>query len=136
MLYTLAEAIFAYIDEISRGLRRGVRGRAVARDARAAGAAAAAGRGAPARAAATGRRACGARGAAGWELPERVAALAFEATRPSGVDARLTASALVARDRGVGWALVPDASAPGRRAELERALRGAAAAIGPEVTPG
>jgi DNA-binding PucR family transcriptional regulator len=34
---------------------------------------------------------------------------------------------------GLGWALVPDPSAPGRRAELRAALRDASGALGPTV---
>jgi hypothetical protein len=74
--------------------------------------------------------------AAGWEMPGRVAALAFDDDAPERVDARLGASALVTRIDGVGWALVPDPLAPGRRAALEEALGGVAAAIGPEVELG
>jgi hypothetical protein len=73
--------------------------------------------------------------AAGWELPARVAALAFDGEAHHRVDARLGAFALVTRIDGVGWAFVPDPLAPGRRAELEHALDGAAAALGPEVPP-
>jgi len=98
-LYTLAEAIFAYIDEISAASAEG-HARQQSLEAReqqerrrrlveallrepqppAAELAALA-------------------FAAGWELPERLAALAFDGDAPEGVDARLTASALVARSR-------------------------------------
>jgi hypothetical protein len=132
-LYTLAEAIFAYIDEISTASAEGhAREQSLA-----------------AREQQERRRrlveallrspqppaaeVAGAAAAAGWDLPERVAALAFDADAPERVDARLSASALVTRVEGVGWALVPDPAAPGRRAELERALGGVAAAIGPGV---
>jgi hypothetical protein len=130
-LYTLAEAIFAYIDEISAASAEGH-----AREQSAA-----------AREQQERRRrlvdallrdpqppdVAGLAQAAGWELPARVAALAFDGDAPERVDARLAAFALVARIEGVGWAFVPDPFAPGRRAELERALGGAGAAIGPEV---
>ena len=134
-LYTLAEAIFAYIDEISAASAEG-HAREQSRAAR--------------EQQERRRRLVEAllrepqppaaevaqlAFAAGWELPERVAALAFDADAPERVDARLAAFALVARIDGVGWALVADPHAPGRRAELERALGGAAAAIGPEVAP-
>jgi hypothetical protein len=132
-LYTLAEAIFAYIDEISAASAEGhareqsaaareqqERRRrlvdALLREPQ------------PAEVAQLAQ-------AAGWELPGRVAALAFDGDASERVDARLAAFALVARIEGVGWAFVPDPFAPGRRAELERALDGAAAAIGPEVVP-
>jgi hypothetical protein len=134
-LYTLAEAIFAYIDEISAASAEGhAREQSLAereqQERRRRLVEALLGEPQPlpaevARAAA----------AAGWELPERVAALAFDADAPERVDARLAASALVTRIDGVGWALVPDPEAPGRRAELEAALAGSAAAIGPGVAP-
>jgi hypothetical protein len=130
-LYTLAEAIFAYIDEISAASAEGhareqsaaareqqERRRrlvdALLREPQ------------PAELAQLAQ-------AAGWELPARVAALAFDGDAPDRVDARLGAFALVARIEGIGWAFVSDPFAPGRRAELERALGGAGAAIGPEV---
>jgi hypothetical protein len=128
-LYTLAEAIFAYIDEISAASAEG-HARQQSQAAR--------------EQAELRRRlvetllrgdpeATRLATAAGWELPERVAALAFDADAPDRVDARLAAFAVVTRIEGAGWALVPDPFAPGRRAELDRALGGAAAAIGPEV---
>jgi sugar diacid utilization regulator len=64
-----------------------------------------------------------------------MAALAFDGDAPERVDARLAAVALVSRIEGTGWALVPDPFAPGREAELVRALGGAAGALGPEVDP-
>jgi PucR C-terminal helix-turn-helix domain len=132
-LYTLAEAIFAYIDEISAASAEGHASEQsrVAREEQE-----------------RRRRLVEAllqepqppevaqlTAAAGWELPDRVAALAFHADASERVDARLAAVALVARIEGVGWALVPDPYAPGRRAELERALGGQEAALGPEVGP-
>jgi hypothetical protein len=127
-LYTLAEAIFAYIDEISaasaeghareqslaareQGERRRRLMEALLRGEPEVGPLAA---------------------AAGWELPARLAALAFDGDAPDRVDARLAALALVTRIEGIGWALVPDPFAPGREAELVRALGGAAGALGPE----
>src|SRR3954464_5810871 len=99
-LYTLAEAIFAYIDEISAASaeghareqslaareqqeRRRRLGEMLVREAQppAGGGAAAA-------------------PAAAWELPERVAALAFHGDAPERVDARLGAVALVTRIDG------------------------------------
>jgi hypothetical protein len=132
-LYTLAEAMFAYIDEISAASAEGhAREQSLAareqqerrrrlveallREPQP-------GQGEVRRAAV----------AAGWELPARVAVLAFDGDAPERVDARLGALALVTRIDGVGWALVPDPAAPGRRASLESALADAQAAIGPEV---
>jgi hypothetical protein len=130
-LYTLAEAIFAYIDEISAASAEG-HAREQSRAAR--------------EQADRRRRLVEAllrepqppevpalSAAAGWELPDRVAALAFDGDAAERVDARLAAVGLVARIEGAGWALVPDPYAPGRRAELERALGGQGAALGPEV---
>src|SRR4051812_4498824 len=132
-LYTLAEAIFAYIDEISAASAEG-HAREQSRAAREQGE--------------RRRRLVEAllqepqppevaqlAAAAGWELPDRAAALAFDGDAPERVDARLAAFALVARTEGVGWAIVPDPYAPGRRAELERALDGQGGALGPEGAP-
>src|SRR3954447_6290757 len=128
-LYTLAEAIFAYIDEISAASAEGhAREQSLA-----------------AREQQERRRrlveallqepqppeVAALAAVAGWELPDRVAALAFDADAPERVDARLAAFGLVARMEGIGWALVDDPYAPGRRAELERALDGHEAALGP-----
>jgi hypothetical protein len=134
-LYTLAEAIFAYIDEISAASAEGhARQQSMAareqqeRRRRLVEALLRSPQPPAAEVAAMA-------GAAGWELPDRIAVLAFDADAPERVDGRLGASGLVARMDDVGWALVPDPSAPGRHAELERALGGVAAAIGPEVAP-
>jgi hypothetical protein len=132
-LYTLAEAVFAYIDEISAASAEGhAREQSLAareQQERRRRLVEAILREPQPPAAELGRAAA----AAGWELPERVAALAFDGDAPERVDARLGASALVTRIDGVGWALVRDPEAPGRRAELEGGLGGVAAAIGPEV---
>jgi hypothetical protein len=130
-LYTLAEAIFAYIDEISAASAEGH-----AREQSLAAREQAERRRRLVEALLRGEPEVGAlSAAAGWELPERLAALAFDGDAPERVDARLAAVALVARIEGTGWALVPDPFAPGREAELVRALGGAAAALGPEVDP-
>ncbi|HET8673300.1 MAG TPA: helix-turn-helix domain-containing protein [Thermoleophilaceae bacterium] len=70
---------------------------------------------------------------ASWALPERVAALAFEADQLDRTGARLAEPILYASLEGLGWALVPDPAAPGRRAELRAALRDARSALGPNV---
>jgi len=132
-LYRLAEAIFAYIDEISAASAEG-HAREQSRAAREQQErrrrlVEALLREPQPPAAEVAQLALG----AGWELPDRVAALAFDADAPERVDARLAAFALVARIDGVGWALVPDPFAPGRRTELESPLDGAAAAIGTAV---
>ena len=72
-------------------------------------------------------------GAAGWELPATLGVLVFEPAEPDRVGPRLPTDALAARIDGLGCALVPDAEGPGRAAELRRAVRSARAALGPPV---
>jgi hypothetical protein len=71
---------------------------------------------------------------AGWKLPETVAALAWEG-EGARLRSRLPAGALVAEDDegGGGLALLADPGAPGLRARLERAARGTIAVLGPSV---
>ena len=132
-LYRLAEAIFAYVEEISAASAEGhAREQSLAareEQERRRRLVEALLREPQPPAAEVDRLAA----AAGWELPPRVAVLAFDGEAPERVDARLGASALVTRFDGIGWALVPDPSAPGRWAELAAALRESAAAVGPEV---
>jgi hypothetical protein len=71
--------------------------------------------------------------AAGWRLPRSAAPLAVAETNLGRVGRRLSADALVATVRGVGCALVSGAAGPSRRAELERATRGVTAVLGPTV---
>jgi hypothetical protein len=71
--------------------------------------------------------------AAGWRLPRSAAPLAVAESDLARVGRRLSADALVATVRGVGCALVSGAPGPSRRAELERATRGVIAALGPTV---
>jgi hypothetical protein len=73
--------------------------------------------------------------AASWTWPETLGALVWEADEPDRVAGRMPPDTLVGRVGGDPWALVPDPSAPGRRAELERALRDTRGAIGPGVHP-
>jgi hypothetical protein len=131
-LYTLAEAIFAYIDEISAASAEGFAEQQSA----------AAGERherrlrlmelllarPPAGTAAVEQAAV----AAEWELPRRLAALAFASPDAERVARRLP-QALVGSVHGVQWALVPDPNGPGRRKEVETAVRGGAAALGPAV---
>jgi hypothetical protein len=72
--------------------------------------------------------------AAGWALPERLAVLVFQSDQLDRTGARLPETVRFATLEGVGWALVPDPAAPGRRAELNAALRDASAALGPTVS--
>jgi hypothetical protein len=151
-LYLLAESIFAYIDELSADSIEGF-----AREQ-----AAAAGelqrrrrrlvgllvQQPPADRAAVETAASD----AGWPLPRMLAALTVEAGEPDRVAARLAPEALVAPvvppGSGTGatapaledgfaapvvCALVPDPLAPGRGAQLDAAVRGRRAALGPTV---
>jgi hypothetical protein len=130
-MYTLAEAIFAFIDEISAASAEGhaLEESLAAREQaehrrRLLEALLADPQPSPdelARLAA----------AADWEVPERVAVLALDAP-----GARLPADVVAAEVAGRIWAIVPDPDAPGRRAELERGLRGGAGGLGPAVATG
>ncbi len=71
--------------------------------------------------------------AAGWRLARSAAPLAVAEDDLGRVGRRLSADALVATVRGVGCALVPGAAGPTRAAELERATRNVTAALGPTV---
>jgi hypothetical protein len=69
-----------------------------------------------------------------WELPTTLAALVWRDDSEQPVARRLPLGSLTAAlDDGVVCALVPDATAPGRRAEIERALGRRRAALGPRV---
>jgi PucR C-terminal helix-turn-helix domain len=69
---------------------------------------------------------------AGWQLPPSLAALVWRPSE-SRIAARLPADVLGATVDDFCWALVPDATAPGRRHEIETALRGEWAVLGPTV---
>jgi hypothetical protein len=130
-LYLLAESIFAYIDEISA---ESVEGYALEQ-------AAAAGEAQrrrrllarllvqdpPADPAAIATAA----DAAGWALPEQVAALVSHSTEPDRLASVLGQDVIAARYETGSCALVPDPGAPGRRAQLERALGDQSGALGP-----
>ncbi len=73
--------------------------------------------------------------AADWGLPDSLAVLAFQSPNLDRTGARLAEPVRFATFEGLGWAVVPDPSAPGRHAELRAALRDASAAIGPAVGP-
>jgi PucR-like helix-turn-helix protein len=73
---------------------------------------------------------------AGWELPQTLAALIWADTSEQPVSRRLPLGSLTASiDNGLICALVPDADAPGRRGEIEGALGRRPAALGPLVSP-
>ena len=67
-------------------------------------------------------------GEAEWELPDHVAVLAFDAPA-----ARMPPDVVAAEVGGRSWAIVGDPDGPGRRSEIERALRGGAGGLGPAV---
>lgn len=83
---------------------------------------------------------------AGWRLPGKVAVVAFHSLRPraprkgfaaGGTFGRLRPmldpDALIGRDEGRLYAIIPDPDGPGRRHRLETGLDGWTAAIGPAV---
>ena len=132
-LYTLAEAIFAYIDELSadaiEGYAREQAARAGALQRRRQRLATLLVQDPPAPTGAVE----GAAADAGWALPRTVAALAVEGEEADRLAVRLGAEALVAPLPAVTLVVLPDPEAPGRRRELVAALRGRRAALGPVV---
>jgi hypothetical protein len=134
-LVLLAEAIFAYIDELSaesaEGFAREQAEQAGEADRR--------------RAAlldillheppAAPEALAAAAEAAGWRVPERLAVVAWPADRGSRPVRRLPLGALAASLDTHVCAVVPDPAAPGRRAEVEAAVAGAPAGMGPAVDP-
>jgi hypothetical protein len=129
-LAILAEAIFAYIDELSadsvEGYARAQREQEGERQSRRRELLALLMRDPPAEEADVRSAAQ----AAGWRLPRSAAPLAVAETDLARVGRRLAADALVASVAGTGCALVTGSS---RRAELERATEGVTAALGPTV---
>jgi hypothetical protein len=134
-LSLLAEAIFAYIDELSADSVEGfaqaqsehddVRRRR-RRELAALLTGEAAASEADARAAAE---------AAGWALPRRCAAAACAEEGLAGLSRRLPADCLAVGLDDLGCVLVPDPDGPGRRAALERAATAAPLALGPPGPP-
>jgi hypothetical protein len=132
-LYELGEAIFAYIEGLSaesiegytaaQSLAAGERARERRRlvrlliqesaaDERVVGAAAQ---------------------AAGWRLPASLAALVAEDPDADALASRLGAGVIATEGDELTVALVPDPAAPGRRAQLARALGDTRAALGPAL---
>jgi len=135
VLSLLAEAIFAYIDELSADSVEGYAdAQSEVEDRRRRSRhelAALAMREPPAEKADL--RAAGQ--AAGWAIPRSVAALACpEADLPS-VTRRLPADSLATHLDEVGCILVPDPEGPGRAAAVERASAGLRLALGPAGAP-
>ena len=134
-LALLAEGLFAYIDELSAASAEGwaeeqsaATGEA---ERRRAALATLLTQSPPAEAAAIEEAAR----EAGWALPAELAVLVWGGTRRMGEPDRRPVlppdSISVAADDGTVVAVVPDAAAPARRAQLERALSGRLAALGP-----
>jgi PucR C-terminal helix-turn-helix domain len=73
--------------------------------------------------------------AAGWKLPRSAAALACSEPELARVARRLPADAVAAAFGGVGCAIIPDPAGPGRRQQIEQVAAAAPAAIGPAVPP-
>ena len=71
--------------------------------------------------------------AAGWRLARSAAPLAVAEENLARIGRRLPADALVASVGGVGCALLAGAAGANRAAELERATRGVTVALGPTV---
>jgi len=128
-LALLAEAIFAYIDEIS----------AESVDGYASAQAASAGERARERQAvvrlliAGDPEAQAAAAAAGWALPRRLAAIASDHRDAERFAAIVGEDAIGARVDDLTCALVGDVDAPGRVERIARALEGRRAALGPSV---
>jgi hypothetical protein len=126
-LALLAEAIFAYIDEMSAASAEGYAAEQSAgvheRERRRAVLLTLLTRRPPADPAAIEEAAR----AAGWALPDRLAALAYA----GDATPVLPPDALRGRVDDVAVALIPDPDAPGRAAQLAAAFDGSAAALGP-----
>jgi hypothetical protein len=69
--------------------------------------------------------------AAGWTLPRSAAALAYAESELRRVARRLPSDALVASRDATSCALIPDPGGPGRAEQIERAVDGLPAALGP-----
>jgi PucR C-terminal helix-turn-helix domain len=132
-LYALAEAIFAYIDELSadsiEGYTREQAAAAGALQRRRQRLAALLVREPAAAPAAVEDAAAD----AGWPLPRALAALAIEGEDADRLAVRLGPDALVAALPSLTAAVLGDPAAPGRRRELAAALGGRRAVLGPVV---
>jgi hypothetical protein len=73
--------------------------------------------------------------AAAWDVPAGLAALACPEEALARVSRRLPPEALVTVIEGEGCVLLPDPEGPGRLEELERAADGATLSLGPTVAP-
>jgi hypothetical protein len=73
--------------------------------------------------------------AAGWRVPGRIAALACGDDVLAELSRALPAEAISARLEGIGCVLIPDPDGPGRGEEVERAAAAAIVSLGPVVEP-
>jgi hypothetical protein len=130
VLCVLADAIFAYIDELSadsvEGFAQAQQAAAGERERRRRRALLALLRDPPDR-----ESVRTAAADAGWELPRTVALVACEPGDLERIARRLPVDALSGVVEEVGCIVVRDPDGPGRRAELARACDGRAAALGP-----
>jgi hypothetical protein len=69
--------------------------------------------------------------AAEWRLPDRVAALACDEPELGALARRLPADAISTVVAGTGCALVPDPEGPGRAEQIAKATQGVRVAVGP-----
>lgn len=69
-----------------------------------------------------------------WPMPARLAVLAVAGQSPGAVARRLSVPALIGGDAEGVYLVLPDPEGPGRGAELERALEGQMAVLGPAVS--
>jgi hypothetical protein len=72
---------------------------------------------------------------AAWPLPRTLALVAIGEDPEVLRERRLPADVLVASADGLGCLVLPDPDGPGRRRQLEAALHGLAATLGPSVAP-
>lgn len=134
VLYSLAGAIFAYIDAISAESVEGY----AAEQSRSAGELARRRRALVrmlARDNATAEDVADLAAVARWPVPAVVAALVLEGEDADRVGSRLGADAIALAEDGFVTAFVADPLAPGRSAQLAAACGGARAAVGPAVAP-
>jgi hypothetical protein len=73
--------------------------------------------------------------ATGWRIPDRVAALACAEGTLAELARALPADTISSRVEGVGCVVVPDPDGPGRSREVARAASASAASLGPTVEP-
>ena len=132
-LYALAEAIFAYIDEISAASAEGfAREQSLAvseLQARRRRLVDLVLRDPPATPEAIEAAAVDSE----WKLPPRLAVLALDAESPERIASLLPSGSLAGEREGSAVAVIPDPDGPGRRRELERALAEARGGLGHTV---